>query len=239
MIKEKITKGPKNPKYDSITCLLFGKTELEFTDEDKQNITRLLDAYWKKRKGEIRTNSETLAAAILWQYSKLNGLWEEDKLWSQQGLASLYDVRPKTIGANATEITRLLKIANWDDRFCRREIADTDPLKNMVVLANGMITSRDMAISDRLPFAPLKKTKEDYYYDGCDMLEGGNSIKATYFFKKALQKDPEYVDAWNGMGTATFQDKLEKSKEYFQKAYDLSLKHFNGKFPDQLEWGVL
>ena len=85
----------------------------------------------------------------------------------------------------------------------------------------------------------MKKTKEDYYYEGCDWLDAGQEKKAIYCFKKALEMDGEYVEAWNGLGTAYWFAHFDKAKEYIQKTYDLTVKKFKGIWPLELSWGVL
>ncbi len=227
-------------RYNIISELLLGKKEsLSYIEEDSKLILKLWDAYWKKKKGDLRGDPAVLAAAILWRYSSDNHLWEDDKRWTQKSLAELFNVRGKTIGNNASEIMKTLKIGYFDDRFCRKTVAENNPLKHMAILPNGLIMSREMAEDEGLAFAPLKKNKEDYYYDGCDWLESGNEKKAVYYFKKALEMDDEYVEAWNSLGTAYWEDNFDKAKGYFQKAYELTLKRFKGEWPKELNWGIL
>ncbi|MFH1440191.1 MAG: DUF6398 domain-containing protein [Candidatus Woesearchaeota archaeon] len=229
-----------NEKYQQVVDLLLSKKEfLSYTDEDNKLIVKLWDKYWKKRKGNLKSSSEVLAAAVLWQYSSNNFLWEYDKTWSQKSLAELFQVNPKTIGENSRQIKKLLKIDYFDDRFCRKDVADKNPFKEMAVLPSGFILSKDDAINQNLPFIPLKKSKEDYYYDGMDFLNQNNEKKAKYYFKKALEIDDEYIDAHNGMGTVYWWDNLNKAKEWYKKAYELTQKQFNHVWPEEIEWGIL
>lgn len=229
-----------NTKYEEVADLVLSKKELlSYTEEDSKLLLKLWNSYWKKKNGRLNSDSLVLAASILWCYSSDNYLWEHDKKWTQKRLAELFKVRGKTISNNTTEIKRMLKIKLWDDRFCRKEIAEDNPLKQIVMLENGLINTRNQAVAEQLFFAPLKKTKEDYYYDGCDWLESGKPKKAISCFKKALTMDNTYVEAWNGLGTVYFENNFVKSKEYFQKAYELTEKQFNKKFPKHLNWGIL
>lgn len=226
-------------RYNLVKELILSKrVELSLTEEDEKLLLKLWDAYWKKKKGDLRGDVTVLASAILWVYSSSNYLWEKDKKWTQKSLAELLDVRGKTIGNNATEIRDVLKIQLWDDRFCRKSIAQSNPMKSMVMLPSGFIVNRDLAQQKGLPFAPLQKDKTDYYYDSCDWLDNGNEKKAIYCFKKALEMDDGYVEAWNGLGTAYWFDHFEKGKECITKAYDLTAKKFKA-WPHELPWGIL
>lgn len=227
-------------RYEKVKELILSKkTELSFTEEDVKLLIKLWDAYWKKKKGELRGDVAVLAGAVLWRYSSDNFLWQYDQKWIQKNLAELFQVRGKTIGSNASEIRDILKINYFDDRFCRKDVAAKNPYKQMAMLPSGMIVSREMAEEKGLPFAPMKKDKSDYYYEGCDWLDSGDEKKAVYYFKKALEMDDEYVEAWNGLGTVYWFDNFEKAKENIGKAYELTVKKFKGQWPLRLEWSIL
>ena len=226
-------------KYEKVVEFLLSKKEvLNYNEEDSKILIKLWAAYWKKRKGKLNSSQEVLAAAVLWVYSSSNFLWEANKKWTQNSLSELFKVRGKTIGENSRQIRRLLKINNFDNRFCRKDVAERNPLNKFVVSPNGFILPKDMAIEKGLPFAPLKKNKEDYYFDGMDYLEAGDSKKAIYYFKKSLEIDDEFIDAYNGMGTVYWWDNLNKAKEWYQKSYELTQKHFNYKWPREINWGI-
>ncbi|MBI4450489.1 tetratricopeptide repeat protein, partial [Candidatus Woesearchaeota archaeon] len=70
-------------------------------------------------------------------------------------------------------------------------------------------------------------------------LECGDDTTARRYFKKALELDDEYIDGYNGLGNTYFWTNAEKAKEYHQKAFDLTRKKFNGKWPHRIEWGIL
>jgi len=226
-------------QYEKVLRLIERETSgLRLDKEDKKLLAKLWKSYYKKRKGISRSNSGILAAAVLWQYSKMNFLWEIGKEWGRDGFAERFAVKAKTMGDKAAEIAQILKIRMFDDRFCRKKIVENNPMNNFVMAPSGMIVPREMVLKKGIPFRPLKKTKQDYYYDGCDCLDEGCGEKAIKCFKKALELDEGYVDAYNGLGTAYFDDP-KLSKAHYQKAYKLTKSHFNDLWPNRLEWGIL
>ena len=52
-------------------------------------------------------------------------------------------IQQKTVGNKASEIAKALKIDIFDERFCRKEIADKNPLNQFVMLPSGFIVSKD------------------------------------------------------------------------------------------------
>ncbi|MBI4919247.1 hypothetical protein HY837_04905 [archaeon] len=228
-------------KFEKVTDLLLSKKDLLSLDEqDSKLVLKLWEAYWKKRNGKTNSSSEVLAAAVLWQYSSSNFLWETGiEHWTQKGLAELFNVKAKTIANNSREIRRLLKIKDFDHRYCRKEVAESNPMNEFAMLENGLIVDKDTAMSEGLQFMPLKKDKMDYYFDGMECLDAGNRKKAAYYFKKTIEIDEEFVDACNGMGTVYWWDNLTKAKEWYQKAYELTQKHFNNKWPTEINWGIM
>ena len=83
-------------------------------------------------------------------------------------------------------------------------------------------------------------TKEDYYYDGLEYFGEEDTMNALICFKKALDLDDKYVDAYNGFGELyMFLKDYNKSKEYYRKAYLLTKEHFNELWPSELSWGIL
>ena len=85
----------------------------------------------------------------------------------------------------------------------------------------------------------LSYTKEDYYYDGQEWLEEGASAKARRCFRKALEMDDEYVDACNGLGCSYFDTRPKTAREWYQRAYGMTIRHFKGRLPARIEWGIL
>lgn len=134
----------KKQQSDILFPLIEQKNEiLHFTEEDKVLLTKLTQAYFRKRMGISNSKPEVTAAAILWVHSKINFLWEHHENWKQQPLAQLFSVKPKTIGNKASEIIKALKIDIFDERFCRKEVADENPFKQFVMLPSGLIVTKD------------------------------------------------------------------------------------------------
>jgi len=225
-------------KHDEILRLMLSKkSELRFTEEDEKKLTDLWKKYYKKTGSG--SSQEVLAGAVLWTYSKINFLWETDKSWSQQHIADMFITKPKTISNKSREIINALKIKNWDERFCRKEVYENSPFNNLVILPeSGYIVSREQAEQSKRNFIPLKKTKEDYFYEGIDSI-GVDDRRAANCFRNAMKLDDEYVDAYNGMGEMYFSKNLVKSEEYYKKAFELSLKHFKGVWSEKIKWGVV
>ncbi|MBM3199405.1 tetratricopeptide repeat protein [Candidatus Woesearchaeota archaeon] len=84
----------------------------------------------------------------------------------------------------------------------------------------------------------LGRTKEDWYYEGIEYVNAGKKAEGIKRFNKALKLDKNYVDAYNGLGTAYFYTDAGKSEHYYRKAYLLTKKKFP-KWPKKIEWGVL
>lgn len=228
-----------NIRYNEVINLISSKKkDLNYDEEDEKLIQKLFFSYHKKIKGISRSSSEALAGAVVWLYSKLNFKFEHDKKWSREGIGEIFNANKKTVGNKASEIHDVLKIKIFDDRFSKKEIRDKNLFNEFVMLENGMIIPRKEAIKEDLFFASLKKTKEDYFYEGQEDISR-NDEKAIRCFKKALELDEEYIDAYNGLGSVYFWTNSTKAKEYYQKAYDLTLKHFKGKLPEKIEWGIL
>jgi hypothetical protein len=87
-----------NDKFKKVVDLLLNKKELlSYTEEDSKLLLKLWNAYWNKRKGNLRSSPEVLAAALLWEYSSDNYLWESDENWTQKKLAELFLVKGKPL----------------------------------------------------------------------------------------------------------------------------------------------
>lgn len=84
----------------------------------------------------------------------------------------------------------------------------------------------------------LGRTKEDWYYQGLEYIGVGRKAEGIKCFNKALKLDKNYVDAYNGLGTAYFYTDAKKAERYYRKAYLLTKKRFL-KWPKRLEWGIL
>ena len=227
----------KQERKDSIIKIIDGLgNRLNFTAEDKRTIRVMVDAFFRKRTGITNSDDSITAAAFLWQYSKINFLWENDVSWKQQNISHLLNAKPKTVSNKSAEISKALKINFFDERFCRKEVSDKNPFKQFAMTPQGFIISKNMINKEIMP---SQKDKEDYFYDGSDLLESGNREKSIICFKKALEIDEEYVDACNGMGNAYFYDDLQKAKQHYQKAFDLTKKHFKNQWPITIEWDII
>lgn len=229
----------KNKKKEVYRLLNAKLKELNCGPEDLQLIIKLVESYFRKRSYISNSKTEITAAGIIWVYSKINFLWEGNKKWGLENIAKLFDVRPKTAGNKASEIMKALKIDYWDDRFARAEVAKNNPYKKFVVAPNGMIIPREM-LTESVFSNSFKSEKEDYFYDGLELLDEDEYDKAIECFKKALEIDENYVDAYNGFGnTYLLLEDYDKAKEYYKKAYELTKKHFKEVWPKRLEWGIL
>jgi tetratricopeptide (TPR) repeat protein len=205
--------------------------------EDIFLVNHLICSYYRKRIGISNSETNTMAAAFLWVYSKSNFLWEGSKKWSRQELANIFGANPQTTGNVASKIIKTLKIGFWDERFCRKDIMNDSPYEKFMVLESGMIVPKDiLGFSQHLN--AQNKTKEDYFDKAMDFLEENEKEKAIEYLNKALSFDDEYIEAINGLGSIYFYRDLEKSKEYYEKSVELSKKELGGRWPDELEWGI-
>ncbi|MFH1641912.1 MAG: DUF6398 domain-containing protein [Nanoarchaeota archaeon] len=244
IVNEKVLANPKAKsteknlgQKDNIIQIIDKLSDtLNFTVEDRKTIRVMIDAYFRKRKSITKSNDDITAAAFLWQYSKINFLWEHDKSLMKKNIAELLNVSPSTVGNKSSEISKALNIDFFDERFCRKEVSDENPFKQFAITQQGFIVKNNLINEKNIP---SKKDKEDYFYDGTDFLQAGNKKEAIACFNKALEIDENYVDAHNGLGNIYFNDDLEKSKQYYQKAYELTKKHFNNQWPIAIEWGVI
>lgn len=84
----------------------------------------------------------------------------------------------------------------------------------------------------------LGRAKEDLYYEGLEFIDNGKTSDGIKCFEKASKLDKDYVDAYNGLGTAYFYTNARKAECYYRKAYTLTKKKFP-KWPRRLEWGIL
>jgi len=233
-------KGEFKRRRDEIFNLSDEKLkELSHTPEDSRLLYKLVESYCRRKKGISNTRKvNTTAASLLWVYSRINFLSENDKKWSRQSLAELFEASSKTVGDKASEIMKALKINYWDDRFAREEVAENSPYLKYGVSPQGFIIPLD--VISKKDINSYNMEKEDYYYDGLEHLSEGEFDKAKRCFKKALEIDDEYVDAYNGFGNLyLLKEEHEKSREFYEEAYLLTKGRFSKGWPKRLEWGVL
>lgn len=213
-------------------------TDLNFSEEDKILIEELVNSYYRKRIGLFNSESNTMAAAFLWVYSKSNFLWESDKRWSKQKLTELFHANSQTVGNLASKLSKILDIRLWDERFCRKNVAESNPFNDFIMLESGFIAPKNI-FDLTSSLEKQTKTKEDYLEMAFDFVDKGEKDNAIEYFKKALTFDENYLEAINGIASIYFYKDIEKSKEYYRKAYEISKTHFKGIWPDTLEWGIL
>ena len=85
----------------------------------------------------------------------------------------------------------------------------------------------------------MKKIYE-ILYDGWELTNDGYYREAKKKFKEVLKMDPEFVDAYNGLGSIAIEGyKWKTAGKYYRKAYDLTVEHFGGKLPREIIWGEL
>ena len=128
-------------KEKMVSELIF-ELNLEYTDEDRIQMSKLIQCYFRKRANYVNSNTENLAGALLWIYSRINFLFE-DKAWSQQCIAKMLRAKPKTISNTASRIMDALKIDIFDERFARKEVADKDPRNDFFMTPSGFIVHKD------------------------------------------------------------------------------------------------
>ena len=211
---------------------------LNVSEEDISLIDNLVSSYYRKRKGISHSAPETMAAALLWAYSKSNFLWEGNAKWSRQGLAELFNANPKTVGDVASKIMKSLNIGYWDGRFCRQDVMKDNPFDKYVMNESGFIVSKEM-LEVPLKHVSKNKTKEDYLDEAMEYLEKDDKKSAIECLHKALALDNNYLEAISDLGLIYFYTDIKKSKEYYEKACELSKKELGGEWPKELEWGTL
>ena len=179
-------KGEFKRRRDEIFNLSDEKLkELSHTPEDSRLLYKLVESYCRRKKGISNTRKvNTTAASLLWVYSRINFLSENDKKWSRQSLAELFEASSKTVGDKASEIMKALKINYWDDRFAREEVAENSPYLKYGVSPQGFIIPLD--VISKKDINSYNMEKEDYYYDGLEHLSEGEFDKAKKCFKKTL-----------------------------------------------------
>lgn len=127
-------------KKEKVEKIIFS-LNLIYTDEDKTNIQKLIDSYFRK-KNIPDSRNENIAGGLLWIYSKINFLAENDTNWSQKEIAKKLEVKPKAISRMSSSLMEKLKINLFDDRFAKKEIIDKNPLNNFFMTKEGFIVDK-------------------------------------------------------------------------------------------------
>ena len=129
-------------KKDLVLNLAFN-LNLGFILADREKFTKLVESYFRKRTNIVNSDINNLCGGLLWVYSRINFLFENNKDWSQQNIAELLGIRAKTISNIAGKIMFGLKINVFDDRFARKEISDNNPMNKYVMTESGFIIHKD------------------------------------------------------------------------------------------------
>ena len=129
-------------KKEPVMKLIFG-CNLNFTDEDKQQLQKLIDTYFRKKTGVANSKIENIAGGLLWVYSRINFLFQNDERWSQKNLSVLLNLKSKTISRMASQMMDSLRIDYFDSRFAREEVAEKDPRNNFFMTKEGFIVTKD------------------------------------------------------------------------------------------------
>ena len=147
-------------KKEPVTQLVFN-INLRFTEEDKIQLTKLIDSYFRKRANVVNSSIENLSGALLWVYSRINCLFQHNQDWSQKSIAELLNIKPEIISNTARRIMRTLRIDYFDVRFAREDIAKEDPQNNFLMTQSGLILDQD--IIKKINF--INKLKQDITED--------------------------------------------------------------------------
>ena len=129
-------------KKETITNTIFG-INLNYTEEDREKLNELISSYCRKQVGVSNSKIENISGGLLWVYSKVNFLWEEDNSWSRGSIAEKLGVKSKTIGNKATEIMKALGIGCFDARFARKNVADENPFNKFGMTSEGFMVLRE------------------------------------------------------------------------------------------------
>jgi len=125
-----------------VTELLFG-LNLELTSEDKKQIAKLIESYFRKRINITNSSIENIAGGLLWIYSRINFLFQDDESWSQQSIAARLGIKPKTVSNIASKMMDALRIDYFDERFARKKVAEKDIRNNYIMTKSGFILHKD------------------------------------------------------------------------------------------------
>ncbi len=128
-------------KKEPVTKLIFN-LELGFSNEDKQQLNKLILTYFRKRT-VANSKIENIAGGLLWVYSRINFLFQDDETWSQKNIAKLLELKPKAISRKASDIMDSMNIDYFDSRFARKEISEKDPRNNYFMTKEGFIVTKE------------------------------------------------------------------------------------------------
>lgn len=127
-------------KKEEVKEIIFN-LNLKYTDEDKINIQKLIDTYFRK-KNLPNSKVEFIAGSLLWIYSRINFLFENDINWSQKEIAKKLDVESKSISRLSSNLMDKMDICIFDERFARKEIIEKNPLNDFFMTKDGFIVDK-------------------------------------------------------------------------------------------------
>ncbi|MFH1089057.1 MAG: DUF6398 domain-containing protein [Candidatus Uhrbacteria bacterium] len=211
--------------------------KLSHTTEDEDLLQKLCLHYSKKRT-IIGGKIESVAAALLWLYSRVNFLGEhEGKMWRQKDLAELCGTSTATIGSKASAIMKAMKIDLLDIRYSRKELARNNPMNQIRVdPETGLIYLAD---EDDIFGVPIVHNEHDYYYDAMESLSVGDADGAIRLLNKALEIDNHSVEAYVGITEAyRYKENNKKVRENTELAFTETKRIFT-EWPDRIIWGEI
>ena len=129
-------------KKEPVMKLIF-ELNLNFIEEDKEQLQKLIDTYFRKRNGVSNSKIENIAGGLLWVYSRINFLFQDDVNWSQKNLGVLLNLKSKTISRTASQMMDSLRIDYFDSRFARKEVAEKNPRNNFFMTKEGFIVTKN------------------------------------------------------------------------------------------------
>jgi hypothetical protein len=180
----------KQEKTEQVKKLIFD-LNLSYTDEDKIIIQKLINSYFRK-KNISNSKNEYLAGGLLWVYSRINYLFENDTNWSQKEIAKKLGIESKSISRMSSILMNKLKINLFDDRFTRKEIMDQNPLNDFFMTKDGFIVDKkhienQLLESMKAKFGKIidiKPNDEIKFINLKDKLDDTKNKKLNDFFKK-------------------------------------------------------
>ncbi|MGM0497515.1 MAG: DUF6398 domain-containing protein [Bacteroidota bacterium] len=128
-------------KKEKVEEIIF-KLDLSMNNEDKKNIQKLIDSYFRKKKLFVNSKVEFIAGGILWVYSRINFLFQNDNEWSQKEIARKLDIKSMSISRTSSTMMDHLNIDVFDKRFVRNEIVEKDPRNNFFMTKEGFIVDK-------------------------------------------------------------------------------------------------
>ncbi len=115
-------------------------------DDYKQLCEKVILKMKRKRQVPFLSGrANTWAASIIYALGQINFLFDRDTkpYVSPDDIANHFGLSKSTIGQKAKKIRDMFKMGYFDSEFSTREVAASNPLKNMVMI-DGLIVPADM-----------------------------------------------------------------------------------------------